>query len=143
MTLAVDGLTVDGQTAQDFEVVSGRILELALPPSEPGRTIDFTVRTRYGEVPFPGGFTYLAPFVRGDADLDRRVTLTDPLAILVHLFNGGPLDCLDAGDVNDDGELNLSDVLHALNYLFTGGPPPPPPHPDTGIDPTTDDLACG
>ncbi|MCI0635020.1 MAG: IPT/TIG domain-containing protein, partial [Actinobacteria bacterium] len=136
-------VTAGGQSLADFNVVSGQVLELALPPSPPGRSIDFTLRTRYGEVTFPAGFTYLPPFVRGDADLDGRVTLTDPLAILVYLFSGAPLDCLDAGDVNDDGELNLSDVLHALNYLFTGGPPPRPPHPAAGVDPTPDDLACG
>ncbi len=36
------------------------------------------------------------------------------------------IECIDPGDVDDDGKVNVSDVIYLINYLFKGGPPPIP-----------------
>lgn len=82
-------------------------------------------------------------FVRGDANRDGRLDIADPVATLLVLFQGSSAEfCPDAGDANDDSHLNVSDATYALNYLFSGGPPPAPPFPEPGVDPTNDDLRC-
>lgn len=82
-------------------------------------------------------------FIRGDSDMDGRVSITDAIATLNSLFLGtGDLPCLDAADADDDGRLNLTDAVYALDHLFRGGPEPPPPYPEKGGDPTEDALDC-
>lgn len=83
-----------------------------------------------------------ADFVRGDANGDSLVNLSDPVQMLFYLFNGGPGSCLDGADANDDGAVNLSDPILTLAYLFSGGAPLPPPFPICGTDPTLDGLDC-
>jgi hypothetical protein len=74
-------------------------------------------------------------FIRGDADLNRRVNLTDAVHILMALFMGGPqLACLDAADANDVARVDISDPIFILNFLFLGGPRPPAPYPEPGED---------
>jgi formylglycine-generating enzyme required for sulfatase activity len=82
------------------------------------------------------------PFQRGDANADRRIDLSDAVAILQALFLGGFLACADAADTNDDGEGNISDPISILNHLFLGGPAPPPPFTVCGPDFTEDTLGC-
>ncbi len=81
-------------------------------------------------------------FVRGDLDEDSALLLSDVTTGLGYLFQGVPLDCLDAADVNDDGTIDLSDVVYVLVNLFSGGPIPPSPYPTCQIDPTPDSLSC-
>ena len=83
-------------------------------------------------------------FIRGDANDDTLVDLSDAVTTLNHLFlNGGEgTFCADAGDANDDGTLNITDPIQILNYLFLGGTVPRPPFPEPGIDPTADALRC-
>jgi len=81
-------------------------------------------------------------FIRGDANSDLRVNLSDPILLLSHLFSGAELKCKDAGDANDDGRINISDPIFDLAFLFANGPAPPPPYPEPGLDPTPDDLLC-
>jgi len=82
-------------------------------------------------------------FLRGDVNGDGSIDLSDPILLLGWLFSSAaPLACDDAGDVNDDGALDLSDPISLLGYLFSGGPPPAPPWPSPGIDPTVDNLGC-
>jgi hypothetical protein len=80
-------------------------------------------------------------FVRGDANNDGVLNVSDAVTILGHLFSGRIVpNCHDRLDVNDDGKINVADTITLLAYLFAGGPPPPPPFPDPGVDPTPDDL---
>lgn len=82
-------------------------------------------------------------FIRGDFDSSDRVDMTDAIAILMHLFQGGAEPrCEDAGDANDDGSLNVTDSIYLLSHLFVGGAEPPPPYPRLGADPTPDTLRC-
>ena len=84
------------------------------------------------------------PFLRGDANRDEGVNISDPVFVLVRLFVlpvGFP--CEDAADANDDGEIQLADAVTILEFLFrASGPLPDPGTGDSGPDPTTDDLTC-
>ncbi len=71
------------------------------------------------------------PFVRGEINVDGSVDLSDAIALLLHLFDGGPApDPVDRGDVNSSGGIDLSDVVYLVEYLFQGGAAPGFPFPD-------------
>jgi hypothetical protein len=95
-----------------------------------------------GEVLIVG--SAVTAFVRGDANFDSGVDISDPVYTLGFLFQGGLRPpCVDAADANDDGALDLSDAIFSLLYLFQGGPPMPDPGPhEAGPDPTPDALDC-
>ena len=83
-------------------------------------------------------------FVRGDANADGRIEITNAIVILTHLFLGGTQPrCLDALDVNDTGSLDITDAIYLLGHLFLGTKAPPPPYPGEGEDPTGDTVPCG
>ena len=80
-------------------------------------------------------------FLRGDANFDGVLNISDPIASLDFLFRGRFIPpCADAVDFNDDGRNDVSDPVAALSYLYRGGAPPPAPHPAPGQDPTDADL---
>ena len=84
-------------------------------------------------------------FVRGDANRDGRIDLTDAVVILDFLFLGNTsmLDCQKSADADDNAVVNVSDGIYLLGFQFLGGPPPPPPFPDCGLDTATPDgLSC-
>ena len=85
-----------------------------------------------------------ASFVRGDANDDGLVNLSDPIRILSMLFQGGGnLYCEDSADANDDGEINLTDPILILQTLFDGNVGGiSAPYPYRGFDPTSDDMHC-
>ncbi len=98
-----------------------------------------------------GGTPGEARFRRGDANDDRRVDLSDSVAVLNYLFLGSARPpCLEAANANDDLRLDLSDAVFILGFLFLGQDVPPAPGPrDCGPDATPpglapcDDEACG
>ena len=75
-------------------------------------------------------------FIRGDANGDGVVDISDPTTILNHLFEGQCSCTNGACDSNDDGNVDITDAIYLLTFLFSGGPPPPPPFPLAGKDPT-------
>ena len=77
-----------------------------------------------------------APFVRGDANLDGSLDVSDPVTVLLQLFSSGlsPPPCADAMDTNDDEAIDISDAVSLLGGLFLHGEPPPPPYPSPGTD---------
>lgn len=82
-------------------------------------------------------------FLRGDANEDGMVDVSDAITELAYLFRGGSgAECLDVMDANDDGEADVSDAIFVLRYLFSSGAPPPAPFPEPGIDQTPDELWC-
>ena len=84
-----------------------------------------------------------AAFVRGDANGNQQVNISDPVVLLGYLFLGeDPVVCLDAADTNDSGTINVADAAYSLNFLFRGGRIPPPPYPNPGLDPSEDALGC-
>jgi len=84
-----------------------------------------------------------ASFIRGDANSDGVVDVTDVSVLFDAFFGGGELDCEDAADANDDGFLDISDPSYVLAYLFWGSAAPPEPFAQAGADPTDDQLTCG
>lgn len=92
----------------------------------------------------PISFATLRFFLRGDANGDGAIDVSDAVRILIGLFVAGDtVDCPDAFDVDDSGALDSTDALALLGYLFRGGLPPPGPFPAAGDDPSpTDPLEC-
>ena len=81
-------------------------------------------------------------FVRGDANVDANVDISDSLSILGALFLGQEdLPCDDAADANDDGRIDISDPVAILDYLFTGLSTVPL-HGTRVVDETLDTLDC-
>ncbi len=65
------------------------------------------------------------PFVRGDANLDGALDLTDAVAVLFHLFTEEiKLPCEPTGDADASGTLDVTDAVALLEHLFRGGPAP-------------------
>ena len=92
--------------------------------------------------PTPGAGAEPVTFIRGDANADGEVNLTDGTLIL-NVSQEEPPSCLDRYDADDNGEVNfITDGIYLMNFLNAGGPPPPPPFPDEGEDPTPDSLPC-
>ena len=87
-------------------------------------------------------YDFSGGFIRGDATADGAVDIADPVAILVHLFRGVPLGCLDAADADDGGTVDLTDAVRLLEHHFRGGPSPAAPFPGRGSDATADGLEC-
>ena len=81
-------------------------------------------------------------FKRGDANGDGGFSISDPIAVLNHLFGNAILDCVSAGDVDDDGAVTLADAVAELVWLFSAADPPGVPFPGCGVDPTPDTLTC-
>lgn len=95
------------------------------------------------------GGTCPVAFMRGDANTDMVVDISDGIRTLGFLFLGGfPLACKDAADTTDDERLDISDAIYIFTFLFLGTiPPPPPPGLNCGMDPTglpdpSEDLDC-
>jgi hypothetical protein len=84
-----------------------------------------------------------ASFLRGDANEDGKVTLSDSHFIFSYLFQWGaePV-CQDAGDADDDGRISITDGIVILNHLVIGGPAPCDPYPQLGEDEADDSLVC-
>ena len=90
-------------------------------------------------------------FVRGDANSDGAINLTDGVIPLLFLFSGGtPPACGDAADTNDTGSVEITDAIIIFSWLFTGGAAPAAPSPlspgysaaECAADPTEDGLGC-
>ena len=92
-------------------------------------------------------------FVRGDADSNGRIELTDGIRILEFLFLAGPPPtCLDAADGDDDGRLRITDAVRIFLWLFGDVAILADPGPrqdfavyessDCGVDTTNDRLDC-
>jgi PKD repeat protein len=110
-----------------FIVQGGFSVYPALTPS--------TVRIRIVEPPFPRFF------LRGDADGNGKLELTDSIRILNFLFLGGAKPpCMDAADFSDSGRVDISQAVGLLNYLYQGGSQPAVPFPTKGLDPSPDTL---
>lgn len=128
----------------------GTATEFTSLPYPDGTFVNFSVRgasagsvsscdvTCLGEV----SFSYQL-FIRGDANGDGGVNISDAVATLTYLFSGGALGCHDAGDANDDDALNVADPVYLLAHLFSGAAEPPAPFNACGADPTNDaTLTC-
>jgi hypothetical protein len=70
----------------------------------------------------------IVSFVRGDANCDGNLNITDAVTALNGLFLGGGKPCCGtAMDANNDDVLNITDPIAILANLFLGSEPLPPP----------------
>ena len=137
-----------GVLSPDFTFVDSATIVAVVPPLPPGSApIQIQINVGGTSDPFPfevRGFVTGSEFIRGDCNDDGSFDIGDAVFLLASLFVMGPFpSCDDACDANDDGLLNIADAVYKLAALFSMGPPPPPPHPGCGVDPTADGLDCG
>ena len=98
---------------------------------------DLTASVRVEKTPLGGQM-----FVRGDANADGKVDISDPVYTLGYLFLGlPPPGCAEALNADDSDKLDISDAIYVLGFLFLGGQPPKAPFPRCGVDPTPG-LGC-
>lgn len=85
-----------------------------------------------------------ANFLRGDANQDSVLDLSDAITSLGYQFLGEATPrCLDALDRDDNGQIEITDAIYLLAFLYQGGDLLPAPYPEMGPDPTADDpLDC-
>jgi hypothetical protein len=76
-----------------------------------------------------------AAFIRGDANRDGSVDLSDAVKILFHLFGGAALECPGAADLDRSSRIELTDAVYLLDFQFRQGPAPPTPFPTQGPPP--------
>ncbi len=144
------GVTVNfgARSASDPKVISPTEIRVTTPAAVAPGPVDVNVVNLDAQTAvLAGGFAYgstTPTFLRGDFDGNLVVNLTDPIALLNHLFLGDVAPaCPDAADFDDTGVLNVTDPIFLLDFMFLGGPRPPAPFPAEGADPTTDDgLDC-
>ncbi|MCU0727914.1 MAG: DUF5123 domain-containing protein, partial [Planctomycetes bacterium] len=83
-------------------------------------------------------------FIRGDANRDASIDVSDAIFIVLYLFLGSvDTTCRDALDVDDLQAVEITDAVYLLSFLFLSGSSPPAPYPSAGPDPTAGDpLDC-
>ena len=64
-------------------------------------------------------------YVKGDANGDSAVDISDAVYLIQYIFAGGPApNPLLAGDANCDSAVDISDAVYLIQYIFGGGPAP-------------------
>jgi photosystem II stability/assembly factor-like uncharacterized protein len=88
---------------------------------------DTTYFRKYCQAGLAALATLAIPYfdLRGDVNLDMKVSVSDVVFLINYLFKDGPAPLLPSlGDVDCLGEINVSDIIYLINYLFKGGPAP-------------------
>jgi len=69
----------------------------------------------------------LIAVVRGDANNDGTITMSDVVYLINYEFSGGPAPVpkLGTGDADGSGNVTIGDAVYVINYLLGGGPAPP------------------
>lgn len=159
--IRLNGITVGSIGCLDYGQLHRFGVERGFVPGT--NTLEFVVTNRPTASPLPCGINRDVPnptglliadisgqadqlpvveFIRGDANNDGTINISDPVVVLNHLFATAEIDCGDAADSNDDGVVNITDPIGLLNFLFGHGLPPGAPFPGCEIDPEEDDLDC-
>jgi len=82
-------------------------------------------------------------FIRGDANADGSMDISDPILVLLYLFAGHAApSCAASADADASGSVNITDAIRLLGYLFLSGPEPPAPFPACGEDPGAGGPGC-
>ncbi|MCC6963511.1 MAG: VCBS repeat-containing protein [candidate division Zixibacteria bacterium] len=74
------------------------------------------------------GLTFLVnslDWIRGDADGDGSIAISDAVYLVNYIFAGGPVPApITSGDPDCSGAISISDGIYLINYIFGGGPAP-------------------
>ena len=88
-------------------------------------------------------------FIRGDANRDARVDISDGIWILATLFGGRVTECMPAADSNGSGNVDVTDAMHIFNWRLQPEPvpaglhsAPSAPFPNCGTDPNVTEAEC-
>ncbi len=83
-------------------------------------------------------------FLRGDANSDGIIDISDPIYSLRHSFLNKPApECMKTADYDDNGVIEVIDAVQSLDYYFLGdNSGPSQPFPNCGYDPSDDGLTC-
>ena len=93
------------------------------------------IRDRDGDGILDGICTPVA-FVRGDANIDRRIDLSDGVFILRYLFlSRQEPRCLQAADTDANGTIQMADAVLLFQSLFLGATVLASPFPGCESDP--------
>lgn len=140
----------DGIEALGLRVVSAEELEVVIPdPTELNAWPAIRVEDSSGGGLASVGLLELLPdghgFVRGDADGDGRLSVSDAVRAVLALVGSVDLDtrCPQAADADASGRLDVSDPITLLRFLFLNGSPPPAPFPGCGPGPDDFGSSCG
>ena len=84
-------------------------------------------------------------YIRGDANQDGSIDISDASTILEFLFAQQIefVVCADAHDVDDSNQIDISDPIYLLRHLFLGGSEPPRPYPNCEIENAVEDGGDG
>lgn len=63
--------------------------------------------------------------LRGDANLDGVISVSDPVYLINYIFAGGAAPPVYNGDADANAVVNVSDAVYLIAHIFNGGPPPP------------------
>jgi len=83
--------------------------------------------TGYSVLPSDWVYTTIkyVQFLRGDANGDKKVNISDIVYLVSYLFKHGPAPALlQAGDVNCDSKVTVVDIVYLVAYFFKHGPSP-------------------
>lgn len=82
--------------------------------------------------------------LRGDINEDVRIDVSDVIEVLWCKFRGSQYcpQCMDAADVDDDGQVQINDAILLARYIFLAGARPAEPFLECGVDRTEDGLGC-
>jgi outer membrane protein assembly factor BamB len=77
------------------------------------------------DVRHSGNFHGFVSFIRGDANGDSSITISDVVYLINYVYySGTPPNPQEAGDANCDAVVNILDIVYLINYIFKGGPAP-------------------
>jgi len=83
----------------------------------------------------PSGRLSAVDSIRGDANSDERVSISDAHFLLNRLLRGQIYpERLKSGDADSDGKIHLADAIQLLKHLVLTGAPPAAPFPSPGPD---------
>jgi hypothetical protein len=120
------------RTADFVHLGDGATLRIIAPSCARGGYAPVEVRSAAGSSRVEEGFFYeraAALWIRGDANGDGRVDISDAVAVLGQLFSGRAASpaCGAALDANADGRIDIADAVAILRFLFQGSTSMPPP----------------
>ena len=121
------GYLIEGSSTDLSSVLTARKTDLA-----PGDSVKFDLALVSTKVSLDSlkasvrkAKAMITTYSHGDANGDKKVTISDVVYIVNYLFKGGPAPVpFLSGDANCDGNVNITDVIYLINYLFKGGPGP-------------------
>jgi len=149
MTLRGDhlsGVRSVSLAGSEATVLKTDVDELVLRVGEPNHSGflagDVILRGASGTHMVAGGAAFTgAPFVRGDANGDGRVTREDWTQVCYQVHRNKPLACGATGDVDGDSDVDTADLSYLRGFISGTGPAPQGPYPTPGY--VAGVLSCG